>query len=37
MTAFDQPQVRKMILNAICWTAGREVPAAGVVVKTAAK
>ena len=32
MAAFDQPQVRKMILNAICWTTGLTVPAEGIVV-----
>lgn len=30
LTAFDQPTVRKMILNAIAWTARIEVPAAGL-------
>ena len=32
MAAFDQPQIRKMLLNAICWTNGRTVPAGGIVV-----
>jgi type 1 glutamine amidotransferase len=35
ISAFHQPQVRKMILNAICWTSGRTVPAGGVVVESA--
>ncbi len=30
LAAFDQPTVRKMILNAIAWTARIEVPAAGI-------
>ena len=30
LTAFDQPTVRKMLLNAIAWTARIEVPAAGL-------
>lgn len=32
MAAFDQPEVRKMILNAICWTSRLMVPPEGVVV-----
>lgn len=31
LEAFDQPQVQTMVLNAIMWTAGLEVPAEGVV------
>jgi type 1 glutamine amidotransferase len=34
MAAFDQPQIRKMVLNAICWTSGLTVPAEGVVVRS---
>jgi type 1 glutamine amidotransferase len=30
LAAFDQPTVRKMILNAIAWSARIEVPAAGI-------
>jgi quercetin dioxygenase-like cupin family protein len=30
LAAFDQPTVRKMLLNAIAWTARIEVPAAGI-------
>lgn len=29
LTCFDQPQIRTVLLNAILWTAKREVPAAG--------
>lgn len=36
IAAFDQPQIRKMILNAICWTSGRTVPPGGVVVESVA-
>ena len=32
LASFDQPQIKKMILNAICWTSGRIVPPEGVVV-----
>lgn len=30
LEAFDQPQVRTMILNAIMWTSGHDVPSGGV-------
>ena len=33
IAALDQPQIRKMILNAICWTSRRTVPPGGVVVE----
>jgi hypothetical protein len=36
LAAFDQPQIRKMLLNAICWTSGRTVPPGGVAVESAA-
>jgi type 1 glutamine amidotransferase len=32
MAAFDQPEIRTMILNAICWTAGLSVPRNGVTI-----
>jgi hypothetical protein len=32
LETFNQPQIRKMILNAICWTSGRTVPPEGIVV-----
>jgi len=32
LQGFDQPQIRKMILNAICWTTALTVPKDGVVV-----
>lgn len=35
MAAFDQPQVRKMILNAICWTSDLTVPQDGISVESA--
>ena len=31
LEALNQRQIRKMILNAICWTSGRTVPPEGVV------
>jgi type 1 glutamine amidotransferase len=34
MAAFEQPEVRKMILNAICWTSGLTIPANGISVQT---
>lgn len=33
MTAFDQPEIRKMILNAICWTSKLTVPPNGIVTQ----
>jgi hypothetical protein len=36
LTAFDQPQLKKMLLNAICWTSGLTVPPQGVVVASPA-
>lgn len=38
LTALDQPEVRRMLLNAVFWTAGLDVPQAGVLsgVPTAA-
>jgi len=30
LTAFDTPEIRRMVLNAVAWTAGMPVPKAGV-------
>ena len=32
LETLNQPQIKKMILNAICWTSGLIVPSEGVVV-----
>jgi type 1 glutamine amidotransferase len=36
LKGFDQPQIRKMVLNAICWTADITVPPEGVVAESSA-
>jgi type 1 glutamine amidotransferase len=33
LKGLDEPQIRKLVLNAICWTSGRTVPAGGVAVE----
>lgn len=33
LASWDQPQIKKMLLNAICWTSGKTVPSEGVVSK----
>jgi len=37
LVAFDQPMIRKMLLNAIYWTAGLDVPADGVESRAPAR
>jgi type 1 glutamine amidotransferase len=36
LASLKQPQIKKMILNAICWTSGRTVPPEGVAVESPA-
>jgi type 1 glutamine amidotransferase len=36
LKAFDQPQIEKMLLNALCWTSGLTVPPQGVAVASSA-